>query len=67
MNSKDKIEDKEITYANDIPLLMIMNITNILNDFIIIFSNFLRQDDDINNNFIFAFLNQELIQFFMKW
>ncbi|CAG8451294.1 15326_t:CDS:2 [Cetraspora pellucida] len=50
----------EVTYNNDIPPSMIIDVPDSLNNFIGAFSDFLRQDCEANNNFISAFLNQEL-------
>ncbi len=57
LSSENEIKNEEVTYVNDIPLLMIMDTADIPNDFIITFSDFLRQDGDVNNNFISAFFN----------
>ncbi|RGB30812.1 hypothetical protein C1646_764877 [Rhizophagus diaphanus] len=46
--------EDEVTYVNDVPPPMIMDTPN---DFITNLSDFLRQDGDVNNNFISAFLN----------
>ena len=66
LSFKDKNENEKVTYINNIFPLMIMDTADISNNFIITFSDFLKQDSNINNNFIFAFFNQELIQFSME-
>jgi hypothetical protein len=43
---------------------MIMGTADTTNDFIIAFSNVLRQDGGVNDNFISVFSNQELAVFF---
>ncbi|CAG8741746.1 26688_t:CDS:2, partial [Racocetra persica] len=64
--SKSKLSnfesEDEVIYYNNLSSLMIMDSPDSLNDFISIFSDFLKQNDGANNNFISVFLNQELAQ-----
>ncbi|CAG8521392.1 12959_t:CDS:1, partial [Dentiscutata erythropus] len=60
-SSSSESED-EVTYYNNLSPPMIMDLPDSPNDFISTFSDFLRQNGGANNNFISAFLNQELAQ-----
>ncbi|CAG8734125.1 22775_t:CDS:2 [Dentiscutata erythropus] len=53
----------EVTYNNNLPPPMIMDSPDSPNNFISTFSDFLKQNGGANNNFISAFLNQELAQY----
>ncbi|CAG8795812.1 19303_t:CDS:2, partial [Dentiscutata erythropus] len=63
-SSSSESED-EVIYYNNLPHLIIMDSPDSPNNFISTFSDFLRQNGGANNNFISAFLNQELAQCFL--
>ncbi|CAG8648695.1 10222_t:CDS:2, partial [Dentiscutata erythropus] len=60
-SSSSESED-EVIYYNNLPHPMITDSPDSPNNFISTFSDFLRQNGSANNNFISAFLNQELAQ-----
>ncbi len=55
-NFEDESENEEVIYNNNVPPLIIIGMTNTLNDFVITFNDYLKQADG-TQNIISAFLS----------